>query len=83
MMTRDEFDEWLEDHTSDALDEIPQSDATVERWLSRLHMALKVVAKEEEREEIEESGDPFSEDGEDDDAEEEEEEEGEEGEEDS
>jgi hypothetical protein len=58
-MTREEFEEWLDEHRDEALDNVQQSDTTPQKWLARLHASLKAMADEadEETEEVEE--DPF------------------------
>jgi hypothetical protein len=53
-MTREEFEEWLEERKADALDDMPQSDTTAQKWLARLYAALKLVADQEDVEEPEE-----------------------------
>jgi hypothetical protein len=48
LLTRDEFEDWLNERMGDALDEASNSDASVQRWLARLHASLKVMADEED-----------------------------------
>jgi len=74
-MTRDEFEEWLEENTPEALDSAQQSDASAQDWLGRLYALLKPLAKEEDTEDEEEDGDSFDGDDEDEEDEEEDEEE--------
>jgi hypothetical protein len=70
-MTRDEFEDWLNERIGDALDEASNSDASVQQWLLRLHASLKVMADEEdgpeedEAEEEEEADEEGSDDEED------------------
>lgn len=47
-LTRDEFEEWLDERKDDALDDVQQSDATAQKWLARLHASLKSVADQED-----------------------------------
>lgn len=61
-MTREEFDEWLEERRDEALDNVQQSDTTAQKWLARLHAALKAVADEEDAEESEPEEDDLFED---------------------
>jgi hypothetical protein len=67
-MTREEFEDWLEERKQDALDDMPQSDTTKQKWLARLYAALKLVADQEDSEEPEE--DEIDSDEEDDEVEE-------------
>jgi len=60
-MTRDEFEDWLEERESNALDEVQQSDAPAQRWLTRLFAALKRTADEEDEAREEEDEDLFEE----------------------
>jgi hypothetical protein len=68
-MTREEFEEWLEERKADALDDMPQSDTTAQKWLGRLYASLKVVADQDDAEEADPDEDELFED-EDEDAEE-------------
>ena len=61
-MTREEFEEWLEERRDEALDNVQQSDTTAQKWLARLHAALKAVADEEDAEESEPEEDELFED---------------------
>ena len=61
-MTREEFEEWLEERRDEALDNVQQSDTTAQKWLARLHAALKAVADEEDAEESEPEEDDLFED---------------------
>lgn len=58
-MTRDEFEEWLEERKADALDDMAQSDTTAQRWLARLYASLKAVADQEDSEEAEDDDGAF------------------------
>ena len=69
-MTREEFEEWLAERQADALDDMPQSDTTAQKWLGRLYAALKAVADQDDAEEADPDEDELFED-EDEDAEEE------------
>lgn len=61
-MTREEFEDWLEERRDEALDNVQQSDTTAQKWLARLHAALKAVADEEDAEESEPEEDDLFED---------------------
>lgn len=70
-MTRDEFEEWMDERRDDALDDVQQSDATPQKWLVRLYAALKAVADQEEANEDAEDDELFEDSEEEDDPEEE------------
>jgi hypothetical protein len=61
-MTRDEFEEWLAERQADALDDMPQSDTTAQKWLARLYTSLKAVADQDDAEEADPDEDELFED---------------------
>jgi hypothetical protein len=52
-MTREEFEDWFDERRDEALDNVQQSDTTAQKWLARLHAALKAIADEEDAEDSE------------------------------
>lgn len=66
-MTRDEFEEWMDERRDDALDDVQQSDTTPQKWLVRLYAALKAVADQEEAAEDDSEDDDLFEDTEEED----------------
>jgi hypothetical protein len=61
-MTREEFEEWLAERQADALDDMPQSDTTAQKWLARLYTSLKAVADQDDAEEADPDEDELFED---------------------
>lgn len=53
-MTRDEFEDWLEEHKSDVLDSVPQSEASPQIWVERLYAGLRMLSKAESEEDEDE-----------------------------
>jgi hypothetical protein len=49
-MTREEFEDWLEERTSDVLDSVPQEDASPQIWVERLYAGLRLLSKTEKAE---------------------------------
>jgi len=64
-MTREEFEEWLEERKDEALDNVQQSETTAQKWIARLHAALKSMADEEDAEEAESDDDDLVDDSDD------------------
>lgn len=52
-MMREEFEDWLEERKLEAFDDMPQSDATSQRWAARFYAALKAIADQETADEAE------------------------------
>lgn len=65
-MTRDEFEDWLEERASDVLDSVPQSEAPPQIWVERLYAGLRLLSKAEKAE-VEDDEDLDDDDGDDDD----------------
>jgi hypothetical protein len=55
-MTREEFEEWLEEHKDEALDNCGHADASAQKWLVRLYAHLKAIADADDNVDDDDSG---------------------------
>jgi len=53
-MTREDFEEWLEDHKDEALGRIEREEMSLAQWIKLFGKSLRILENEEEEEEDEE-----------------------------
>jgi hypothetical protein len=51
-MTRDEIEEWVETHVSEAIERLPDGSRSVERWVKALALNFVEIAREEAEEPV-------------------------------